>query len=254
MDTLTVTDRASIEAILGDERFAVVPPDPVETGGLARIRANVGRFTEGAPHARRRGYAENALAALSPGALREAARNEALAGTDPAYGVPVRVLAAALGVAATDRIADAVPVVAAGYLTGAEPSPELEAAVAELTGLLGPGDDETVAARIGLLLQTYQATGALISGALVHAADAPGIDADAAVEEAIRESPPVPALRRVTVAEAEVDGRSIPPGTPVVLDVSAHPDLVFGAGRRPCPGAAQARAIAAGAVEGAVSR
>ncbi|MEV0648658.1 cytochrome P450 [Phytomonospora sp. NPDC050363] len=259
MESLTVTDPAQITAVLDDERFTVVPPRSDETGGMAWVRRTVGRFTEGEAHRRRRAMAVAEIGALDPASLREEARKTTRTLLDGGAGldrladeVPVRVLATALGVTDVDAFAAAVPVVAAGYLTGSAPSAEVDAAVATLVSLLGPGDDEEVAARVSLPLQAHAATAKIIRSAV---SSLPGArDAADALTRAFRHDPPVPALRRVTREETPFGDRVLPPGTPVVLDVSGGPEFAFGAGRRPCPGEAQAMAIATGVVEEVAAR
>jgi hypothetical protein len=163
--------------------------------------------------------------------LAAAARAETRATTDQdslGRTVPVRVLGRALGVEQPEdleALAAAVPIAAAGYLTGAPSEPVLEAAVTTLRRILGPGTDEAVAAPIGLLLQAYEATATLVETAL-----ALGVNA----REALRLKPPVAALRRVT-----------PGGEIIEVDITAAP---FSSGRRPCPGEAQAMAIATGII------
>jgi cytochrome P450 len=197
------------------------------------LRATVSRFASGETHARRRAIAESILADLDPEALRSAARAAAVehrrpaaAGVDLPY-IPVAVLAAATGVAPRDvaAAADAVRVVAAAYHPGTD-APGADAALARLLALLPAGEPEVVAQQVALLVQACEATAALVRGALTRP-----------LEEVLRDTPPVPATRRVG-----------PDGAVVVIDLKGHP---FGAGPRACPGEAHARALAQGVVEGA---
>jgi hypothetical protein len=137
------------------------------------------------------------------------------------------VLAAALGVAPADVPAavDEVRVVAAAYHPGTD-APGADAALARLLSLLPPADPELAAQRVALLVQACEATAALVRGALTRP-----------LEEVLRDTPPVPATRRLD-----------PNGQLVVIDLKGHP---FGAGPRKCPGEAHARALARGVVEGA---
>jgi hypothetical protein len=141
--------------------------------------------------------------------------------------LPVAVLAAATGVASADVAAavDAVRVVAAAYHPGTD-APGADAALARLLALLPAGEPEVVAQRVAVLVQACEATAALVRGALTRP-----------LEEVLRDTPPVPATRRVG-----------PDGEVVVIDLAGHP---FGAGPRACPGEAHARALAQGVVEGA---
>jgi hypothetical protein len=99
------------------------------------------------------------------------------------------------------------------------------------TRLLGPGDDEEVAARLLVLVQACAATAVLARAA----AELPGTPEEA-VAAALAGAPPVPATRRRR-----------PDGTVVSVDLTGIP---FGAGSHRCPGEPHARAIAAGLVEG----
>lgn len=294
METVTITDPGQIEAILGDERFTVVPPAPQESGGLAWVRANAARFSEGETHRRRRGLAERELTAASPEVLSALAREEtrAVYAADPGgdvwptamhcgyskatafsrverrliRDVPIRVLGRALGVTDVRRLVEPVWVAGSGYLTGAEPTPGLEAAVATLVELLGPGEDEVVAARIALLLQAQGPLFSLLCAVFKRdmmekfpSASARGMSADELIAEALDHAPPVGSLRRVTGDEVEVDGVPRPPGTLVLLDLHAAAKagargMEFGGGRRPCPGHDQAVAIATAIVEEVLAR
>ncbi|GIG66097.1 hypothetical protein [Phytomonospora endophytica] len=258
METFTVTDPERIAAVLHDERFTVVPPREDESGGLAWVRRNVGRFAEGEPHRRRRALAVAEIAALDPTALRTAARDTAagllVAGTPLAElpgEVTARVLGEALGATDLDAFAAAVPVVAAGYLTGGEPSAETDAAVEVLRAQLGPGGDEEVAARVSLPLQAYAATAKLAATALGFAS-APG-PVEEAVDLAFTEDRPVPVLRRISAADTVVGGETIPAGAELVLSPITR-ETAFGTGRRPCPAEAQAVALVAGIVEAVRAR
>jgi hypothetical protein len=208
-------------------------------GTLGWLRAQVARFANGPVHARRRALAEEALGALPPpDALRRDARRRARS-LDPAR-VPVAVLGARLGVAQAelDALTTAVAVVAPHYLTGLREGTEaagVDAAVDRLRLLLGPGDDERVAARIGLLMQASEATAALIR----HALRQPAGTAEQRVARALETDPPVRTTRRLA-----------PDGTLVTVDL-ATAGLPFGGGHRPCPGQAQALALACGVLDAA---
>jgi cytochrome P450 len=250
-----VTNPAAVRAVLADPHYTV--PDPghgAPPGTMAWLRQNVARFSNGADHARRRALAERLLGGLDPGLLRARAREECGAVIDAAdegpwdvmaliaRPVPGRVLAAALGAADPEQVARLVPPVAAAYLTGGADLAGADDSVARLTRLLQGGPGEEVAARIGLLMQACEATAGLIGNAVAAglraAARAP---AAAAVEQVLREDPPVLVTRRVG-----------PAGETVTLDLAgAGGDpaghLAFGSGPRACPGAAHARALAEGA-------
>ncbi|MEU8799956.1 cytochrome P450 [Spirillospora sp. NPDC048819] len=137
--------------------------------------------------------------------------------------------------------------------------------------VVGPGPDERVAGRIAVLVQACEATAALIRATLPYARrpESRGRPAGRVVAETLRFDPPVPVMRRVAAEGARLNGRAIPRGTAVTLDLRAanrdpdvfeepgrfdpdrreHPHLTFGAGRRPCPGGGHALELAAGVVE-----
>ncbi|MFC7588957.1 hypothetical protein ACFQYP_38650 [Nonomuraea antimicrobica] len=170
---MLVTRHAEAEAVLADPRY--VPP-PVRQDGaegtLAWLRARVSRFSTGEAHARRRRELVALLDGLAPTRLRREARALTRERDGAWRGVPTAVLGAALGVGDTR----AVPVAAAGYLSGEE-TPQADAAVAELLELAG-------LPVITLLLQGHAATEALVENALRHAR--PGDDVDALLHETLR--------------------------------------------------------------------
>ncbi|HUD38918.1 MAG TPA: hypothetical protein VMR14_18600 [Streptosporangiaceae bacterium] len=258
-----VTDPARVRAILADPEYRVPPAPSVpadETGTLGWLRAHVARFCDGEVHDRRRELVERELARLDPAGLRTAAadlaRGElAVAGREPfdamgiARRVPVAVLAEALGVAlaATGRAVEAVLDSASGYPNPDVAGPGADAGVRFLAEVLsagdhGPAGPEEVANRIGLLEQACDATAALIGNALITAfadpagdGDGADLDSDAVIATTIVTEPPVQRTRRLS-----------PDGEPVTLDITS---CTFGAGRRPCPGADQATALAAGVLD-----
>jgi len=255
--TATVTDPAEVRAILADPGYAV--PDPGRgalPGTMLWLRQTVARFSTGADHARRRGLAEDLLRPLDPGLLRARASDETSAVIDEAGScpfdvmaliarrVPVQVLAAALGAADPEQVAGHLAPVAAAYQPGPADPAVADGSVARLAGLLPDGPGEEVAARIGLLIQAYDATAGLIGNAVAAglraAAPAP---AAVLVEQTLCRDPPVLVTRRVN-----------PDGETVALDLTSASDdpaghLEFGYGPRTCPGAAYARALAEGAAE-----
>ena len=278
-----VSRHADVRAVLDDPRF-VVPGVGADgkPGTLAWLRETVCRFSEGEAHERRLGVVRAELERLDPAALRQEAARRTQGILDRAGAtfdvmapvarrVPVATLGAALGVD-DESLAEYVPVAASGYLTGLERPAAADAAVQVLTLLLGPGDGETVANRIALLMQAYEATAGLVGLTLAGALRLPDPatwPATDLVAETLRHDPPVRAMRRVTAERAELGGHPLEPGTAVRLDVAAanrdpavfeDPDrfdpgrgegahLTFGAGRRPCPGGDQALQLAAGIVE-----
>ena len=242
-----VSSDADVRAILADPAY-VVPPAPhaPEMGTLAWLRAHVTRFCEGEAHDRRRALAEREIAGLDPASLRQAAAGLTAAQlarhSEPfdvmplARRVPAAVLAAGLGVAHDDvtGAVDAMLAAVSGYLNPDLAGPDADSSVAFLVKAFGPAEPEALANRIGLLMQACDATAALIGNALIAA-----FAADGTVEEIISRTlvgdPPTLRTRRVS-----------PDGEVVTIDISG---CTFGAGRRPCPGADQATALAAGVLD-----
>ena len=247
-DELVSAD-ADARAILADPGYVVPSAPPADqTGTLAWLRAHVARFCEGEAHDRRRRLAEQEIAGLDPAGLRQsaAARTTAELARHPssepfdvmplARRVPAAALAAGLGVPADDiaGAVDAVLGAMSGYLNPDLAGPYADSSVALLAKSLGPGEPELLANRIGLLMQACDATAALIGNALIAA-----FAFDGSVEEIIArtlsDDPPALRTRRIS-----------PHGELVTIDISG---CTFGAGRRPCPGADQAKALAAGVLD-----
>jgi len=261
MSTDPISAADEVRAILADPSY-VVPPAPAvpdtEFGTLAWLRSLVARFCDGSVHDRRRRLVERDLAGLEPGRLRRAAaeltrselalqpRGQRFDAMILARRVPVAVLGTELGLTRDGlrRAVEAVITAAAGY-----PNPDAawmgtDASVKQLAealgaaGDLGPQDAELLANRIGLLLQACDATAGLIGNALITAfagGDDDEVAADELVAETISNDPPVLRTRRLN-----------PDGQAITLDISG---CTFGAGRRPCPGADQATALAAGVLD-----
>jgi cytochrome P450 len=258
-----VTGRGFIESVLADPGFEVVPVPEGETG-LAWLRSSVCRFTNGEVHARRRALIEGELEHLDPAALRADAgrRTTAILGVagghldvmrEVARPVPMATLCAALGVAG-DHLAGAATdaaLVGRGYLTGNQ-DPEVDAAVDRLAAQLERGGPEEAAAALAVLAQACEATAALIGNALVLSTERSDLRADIGdlVQETLRTAPPLRVMRRVS-----------PEGDGVLLDLEAasgeggpadRPSQ-FGSGIRPCPGQAEALALAEGVIDALVS-
>jgi cytochrome P450 len=257
-----VADSAVIRAILADPAYTV--PDPgrgAPPRTMPWLRQNVARFSNGTDHARRRELAESLLRPLDPARLRAAARDQTSAVVDQAgrrpfemmarvaRRVPGLVLAGALGCADPELLIGHLAPVAAVYQPGPADPRTADGSVARLAELLPGGPDEQVAARIGLLIQAYDATAGLIGNAVVAGIGAgrPGPAAEL-VAQALRADPPARATRRVT-----------PSGETIVLDLTVAGDdpaghLAFGYGQRICPGSAHAIALAEGAVQPLLER
>jgi cytochrome P450 len=279
MTEWVLSDTSDVHAVLADDRFGVRPAEAgAPAGTVAWLRASVSRFANGPEHDRRRALVVAELDRLDPAALRAAARDAAAAelagetaladdgGLDAevvgrlARRVPAMVLARSFEATDPDQVAVAVGTVAAAYFPGAEEPVEraADAATAALLKLLpGSGPDEIVA-RITVLVQGYDATANLVAAALsllrTLSAD---VSTDRLLAETAYRRPPVPALRRVAEAPAQLGDRAIAAGDSVVCPVEplaapagpAARALTFGYGLRPCPGSKQALGLAGGVID-----
>jgi len=239
--------------VLSDERLIVAPVvDEGPPGGVRRLRAAVSRFAEGPDHAHRRGLLEAELARVDPAALGRTTRagTERLAGegrptAELVRRAPTAALAEHLGAADPLAAADAVLAIAPAYFPGADDVAEAvaDAALHRLRKCFAGSDDETTTARVTLLVQACDATGALVEAAL---------ESGRPLEQALRLRPPLPALRRVAAADVVVAGTPVGAGEWVVIDVAAASDpevVTFGLGRRPCPASEHALAAAAAVLD-----
>jgi cytochrome P450 len=253
--TELVASATEVRAILADPAYVVPPAPPVpptETGTLAWLRAHVARFCEGELHDQRRELVEGELASLDPARLRAAAlemtSNELTdlddgGSTDAmtlAKRIPVAVLAAELGLAPDTlaEVVDAVLASASGYPNPDAAGPNADSGVRYLASAFdsAAANAELVANRIGLLEQACDATAGLIGNALISAfGQADEATTDEIIAAVLTEDPPVRRTRRVA-----------PDGAVITLDITS---CTFGAGRRPCPGADQALALAAGVLD-----
>lgn len=277
-------------AALADPRLVPPPAGTGPPGTTAWLRGSVARFSSGEAHARRRALVRADLARLHPAALRDAANETAGRGTGGCVrAVVVRTLAAALGFAEPDRVAEAVGLVAGAYFGGVDED-TLTAADAAVAWLLprmlperparppdepaaeelspaewAPEQLELAANRIGLLVQACDATAALIDHATRaadgnHRAGAGTPSVESLLAATLHDRPPVRTMRRVAVGATSVAGTGIAEGDLVLLDVAraalaqgpGAELLTFGAPPRVCPGRDQALAIAAGALEAAL--
>jgi cytochrome P450 len=231
--TEPITGADAVRAALADEEYRMPPVDRSASTGIAWLRASVARFTDGAPHARRRAHVTDLLAAVDPAALRTRARERTAAVLASADGpvdvmsaiarpVPIGVLSAALAVASD--LTPAVAAAARSYQPHTPVTAEADAAVAALVAAFGGVADEPTAARISVLVQACDATAGLI-GAAIRTGD---------VETALRDDPPARRTRRVRAGrEVQIDLTSVP----------------FGAGPHRCPGSEHATAIVLGVLD-----
>jgi cytochrome P450 len=190
--------------------------------------------------------------------------------------VPMATMASRLGIADPEGAAMAVIATAAGYFPGSSPAAQKAAdtATAHLIGMFGSADLTVVVARIALMVQACDGTAGLIGGALNALQDGPDAAADwstdALLAEVVRHSSPTRVIRRVARGPIDVGGCQVSAGDAVTCDIgtanrdpavfgrparfepgrpSPKPNLSFGYGLRPCPGSAQALALAAGVVD-----
>jgi len=204
-------------AVLTGRAFEV-PPVPEAPAGIGWLRATVARFSSGHVHRRRRALAVAILDGIPADRLH----------VD--HGVhPVASLALAMG--CTEPVVALVRDVAQAYQPGTGDETRAGAAVERLVAIFGGVHDEPTAARIGVLVQACEATAALRERARYTA-----------VDEVLREDPPVPATKRRALARTVVGEVVVEAGEVVRVPLSG--DLAFGAGRHRCPGEAQARALA----------
>lgn len=225
---------------LNHPSFSVPPVDSdAPPGTVGWLRASVARFSSGTSHERRRELVAAELSRLDPSALYRAAHTLSRAGAaldEVTRVVPITVLASALGVTA-DVVAE-VEAVARVYQPHLGEDPAADRAVATLVDVFGGRPDEPTAARIGLLVQAYAATGELIRIAVREGVSVP---------DALSVRPPVPATRRVALSPVRLGEATVAAGTVISVDLTDEP---FGSGPHRCPGREHALAIAAGVVDG----
>ncbi|SCG41530.1 cytochrome P450 [Micromonospora coxensis] len=272
--TWTVTRHADVRAGLVDPAFGVPQVEPGPPGTLGWLRATVARFSGPERHPPRRAATVTVLADLDPDLLAREAARLTVAALDrradrPARDVPLRVLAAGLGLADPAAAVPAVAVVAAAYQPGADPTAVRRAddAVAALVANCPAGPEESTAHRIGLLVQACDATAGLIDAAARRARSLPAtVSTPDLLGEVLRLDPPVRATRRIATTAAALGGRPIPAGAVLLLRFDAanrdpavftdpdrftpgRPNLTFGVGAHGCPGDRHALALAAAVVD-----
>ncbi|MEH0982993.1 cytochrome P450 [Micromonospora sp. CPCC 205556] len=276
----SVTRHADVRAILTDPAFRVPQAAPGAAGTLAWLRGAVARFSGPDRHPVRRAAAVATLTALDPDLLRRDAarltaeeldrnRDRLDVSARLARGVPLRVLAARLGLTDPAAAVPAVAAVAAAYQPGAGPAATRRAddAVATLVAMAPPDPPEVLANRLGLLVQACDATAGLIgTGTRYALLLSPSVSTAALLAEVLRLDPPVRGTRRIAATATGIGGQPIPAGATVLLRFDAanrdpavfaapdrlapgRPALTFGAGPHRCPGERHALALALGVLE-----
>ena len=262
---MEISGRDNVLAALTSPDLAVTPiaPPAATPLTLAWLRAGVARFSRGPEHTVRRGYAQAVIDRVDPAAVRATSRrlaDQELAAVrgwdvDPitlvAHRVPVRALADLLGFPGV--AVDDVAAVARVYLTGGEDPAEIEAAdaaVARLIAAVGAGTDDEGAALVGVLVQSYQATSALITNSYA-AMSARGGEPEEVVAATLLDDPPTRLTRREATVDTRIGSVHIGPGQTVFVAIG-EAGLTFGAGPHACPGSGLARAIAGGVLASCV--
>lgn len=245
-----LTDRRRVLATLADAGCTMPHvPDGGPVASIRWLRRNVARFADGGAHERRRHQVADLLGEVEPALLRERAAELTRTVLRAADGhpvdvmarvariVPLQVLTAALRMPPLPP--DAVALVAQAYQPNAGEEEAADGAVARLVEALGGVADEITAARIGLLVQAYDATAGLVGNAvLMMLRQLPDAAAGTVVAETLLQDPPVRATRRLATETGAI----------LTLDLAAS-GLPFGAGPHRCPGRDHAVAMAEGIVE-----
>ncbi|MCI4065886.1 cytochrome P450 [Micromonospora sp. R77] len=134
------------------------------------------------------------------------------------------VLAERLGLGDPAAAVPAVVAVAAAYHPGAEPAAVRRAdrAVAALLAMSPPAPPEVAGSRLGLLVQTCEATAGLIRAAARHGLAAPAsVRTEDLLAEVLRLDPPVRVTRRVATAALRLGGCALDPGSRLLLRFDA---------------------------------
>ncbi|MFF4695189.1 cytochrome P450 [Streptomyces chattanoogensis] len=258
---------SAVSAVLADPACRVRPPtEPVPCGILGtpagEVFGELVRMTDGAPQMRRKQVLLAALRTITEErvvALAAEQAGSATDWTDLQFGVPVRVVAALLGLAgdipgeAARLIGEFVRCIPASATAGDQAA--AAAAATRLRDLLGPyvragsggltGELVRLAARddrpesapllanmIGLLSQTYDATAGLIGNTLLALArHGPPDDLPAFVAEVARHDAPIQNTRRFVATPTTIAGHEVPAGSAILLllaaanrDPAANPD------------------------------
>lgn len=248
---------AAVEAVLTSDLCRVRPPaEPVPrhlgTGMAAAVFGRLVRQTEGPERDRRKRLLQAALAAIPAEQVAAATRERlrALRGLPPddlLFALPVQAMARLLGL--TDRLDETAMQLAllvrsflpqADSAAMADGDAAAKALLARLRAAGGlaqdglmrhlRGDDVMLANALGLLVQTHDATAALLGNALLALARQPVLHRQLAarpdllpafVQEAMRHDAPVQNTRRFAAADGTLCGQAVPAGAAVLVLLAA---------------------------------
>lgn len=267
-----MADATAVREVLTHPLARVRPPDAAVPPGLVGtiagdVFARLARTTDGADHRSSRDRLARHLDALDAATVDEA--GDAIAASlhrdsDPATIVawwsrrfPLGVVARLCGMdhARLDELAADVSVIAAAFgpaSIGVEPT-RLDAAVERVLARAGGTALEPTDA-LGLLIQTLDATAALVTAGIVRATSTCMLlDGRQAVADVMATEPPVRNTRRWFHADATVSGHRFHGGDGVLLVLVDDPALAFGDGHHRCPASGWAPVIAARAVDRALA-
>jgi cytochrome P450 len=257
-----VATGAAVPAVLASDACAVRPPGVPFAGELF---ARLARWSDGAMHRALRAEAVRCMAPHSGARVAAAAAEAAgaLAGClAPSHPPAITgfclelgptVVAGLLGLTTSHIItgvAALAPCLARIQATG-EASAEALAAAERLGAIAGI--DDTGAAAIGLLCQSYEATAGLIGNTLVALGRGARGPIAEVVAGTLRRDPPVHNTRRFATADVVIAGQRVRAGDIIIAVLATAPEP-FGHGRHACPGAEVATAIAIAGVTALLDR
>ncbi len=244
---IVLTSAKAIAAALGDDRLA--PPNVAASGATSALRAAMARFSGPGDHRPRRSAVTDAIDSLDVASLTSIAIERTARRLDIARPERIELITSIGRPVAVEAVASGFGVIAA-ELAGVVHDVDAVAAVIGRGGAAGAASDDA-ADRLWARFARYPVGPVAVISALYQSMDATA----SLVASRVLERPPalvgvVPIVRTVRVATEplEIDGRSIPRGTVIHLELGAA-NMWFGAGPHACPGRLLAESIAAGVVE-----